>query len=149
MNNLSKYLLTALLALFALSGCGGSTVTGEWSCPVDQPDGCFTVESGDRIALRAIKNRNLPPFRGSIIDTEITLDEETTKPNAPATLEDGPIDIPLPRTSSLDNKALHSQRLPEELAEITIGSFVDAAGNFHPAGTIYIVVRPAEWRGAQ
>ena len=38
-----------------LAACSKPTTISEWSCPSDQPDGCFTVAAGDDVAIAALK----------------------------------------------------------------------------------------------
>ena len=115
-----------LLLGFAITGCGSNNITAEWSCPIDQPDGCHSIENGDEIAIGKISG---------IEFTQVNLDKHSLAKDRSETTSAG-----------LDTSRIERVRIPETLTSIWIGPFVDESGNYHPAGEIYIVLRPAEWR---
>lgn len=53
-HNPSIFLLLAVMGL-ALSACSGSSnIKSEWSCPIDQPEGCFGIPVADDMAMAAL-----------------------------------------------------------------------------------------------
>ena len=168
-----------LMLLGGLAGCGNNTVTGEWSCPSNQPAGCYSVEDGDNIALLAIDNRhNGPPVwlvGGLPEDNDLAgnaapVSDPTPASNPALAGDPAPASDPTPAgdpapasdpapagdptlvtdlTPALSmsvRSAIQQQRIPEELAEVWIGPFVDDADNYHPPGVIFIQVRPPRWK---
>lgn len=130
-----RRLLLMIPLLTLLAGCADSTVTGEWSCPASQPDGCLSVADGDRLALA---NLTAPPPSVAILQGP---DQQHIAPaTSPSrqTVSEG-------KSDSVSG-TLEAQRIPEELSRVWIGGFVDRAGNYHPPSEVWIVIRPAEWR---
>ncbi len=118
-------ILPAIL-LLALAACSSSNITTEWSCPVNQPDGCNSTADGDAIALGLLSDSsNPPPIVERTTPAAITPESEALK-------------------EAVD--AVSGQRTNEEVTAIWVGSFIDGGGNYHPASELYIVLRPSEWR---
>ncbi len=103
----------------ALSACAGGNIETEWSCPADQPVGCYTVSDADKISLKIIEPAPVSIAPASIANTAGIAD--TANP-------------------------IRSQRVEEELTAVWIGAFVDEDDNYHPASEIFIVVRPPKWK---
>lgn len=187
-----------ILASFVIAACSSPTTVSEWSCPTDQPDGCFDVATGDAIALDRLKAGNIQtptststvsrmtlpkpisitsesdtyfdgdgwpikvddgkttrgrqdgPFSGNREDQSMRASdiaaafEQAEPPDTNAVTE--PVREMIERISTHWKHGITSVRVPEQLAEIWIGAFEDAQGNYHPASRLFIVVRPAIWR---
>ena len=247
-------LLILMLGLAGLAGCSSRTTVSEWSCPTDQPEGCFSVAEGDARAIAALKGANSSAANDPATGTGRTVVRRMTlpvpissggaetqwfdaegwplRPEAGQTGMDGtgasssgrltknpssgpslatasageagrdtgrdtghdarhadrgqePIDLTVFAGGSqvgTDGTTYHAPsgeslrtpssgdmtasggtiltraapvtpapalvRIPERLAEIWIGPFEDAEGNFHPAGRLFIVITPARWAPA-
>jgi len=248
-------LLILMLGLAGLAGCSSRTTVSEWSCPTDQPEGCFSVAEGDARAIAALKGANSSAASGDpAIGTKRTVVRRMTLPvpissggaetqwfdaegwplrpeagqtgasssglptknpsSGPSLATAGageagrdtgrdigrdarqagtgrePIDLTVFAGGSqvgADGTTYHAPsgeslrtpssgdmtasgglasggtiltraapvtpapalvRIPERLAEIWIGPFEDAEGNFHPAGRLFIVITPARWAPA-
>ncbi len=112
----------------ALSACAGGNIETEWSCPADQPVGCYTVSDADKISLNIIEPAQVSTAPASI-------------PNVTDTADTADI------TGIADTEnPIRSQRVEEELTAVWIGAFVDEDDNYHPASEIFIVVRPPKWK---
>lgn len=176
-----------IMASFVMTACSSSTTISEWSCPSEQPDGCFDVANGDAIALDQLTvgagHKDARKNSGNVTVSRIAVPQGSSiSPSRPANSEDG---IPVTRTVTPDivasrqttstmpaveapkaasaitdvsdigvspvdvvrlQKDPQSVRIPERLAMIRIGAFEDAAGNWHPASHLFIVIAPARWQ---
>jgi type IV conjugative transfer system lipoprotein TraV len=151
---MKRRFVVIVTASMLLAACSGSTTISEWSCATEQPDGCFSVAAGDDIAISALKAeatdmpgkvtlRRMPA--GTLTDTP---ELPTGEPAVASVIEDGQHEVPaseLPATEA-PNAMASIQRLPDRVAEIWIGPFEDASGNYHPASTLLIIVEPSRWR---
>ena len=52
---MTRHLALFLIGTALLAACSRSTTISDWSCPTDQPDGCFTVAASDDVAIAALK----------------------------------------------------------------------------------------------
>ena len=95
-------IILLIIAAGGLAGCADSTVGGDWSCPPDQPEGCFSVGQSDEAALASIR-RQEPPFPGLAPPPVLA-----TSATAPAAITDD----------------LREQRVSEELARIWLGALL-------------------------
>ncbi len=120
--------ISLVILILTLAACSSSNITSEWSCPINQPEGCNSTADGDAIALGVLSGEgssNLPSVIEREIPTGITPESEALE-------------------EAVD--AVAGQRTDEEVTAIWVGSFIDGGGNYHPASELYIVLRPSEWR---
>jgi len=101
------------------------------------------VEAGtDEVTEQAAVSNEVTPLPDALpseaarISREVTPSAEALKPHRQSNAD------------MLTQSRIRRARVPEELAEIRIGPFEDEAGNYHPAGTMFIVLRPGRWKGA-
>ena len=118
--------ISLVILVLTLAACSSSNITSEWSCPINQPEGCNSTADGDAIALGVLSDSSNPP---PVIERE-----------TPAAVT--------PESEALEEAvdAVAGQRTAEEVTAIWVGSFIDGGGNYHPASELYIVLRPSEWR---
>lgn len=121
-------------AFLALTACQTSTTTSEWSCPSPTPQGCFDVQSGDDLALNALSSDRTATVHVGKIERKNT--KKKTVPLQNAT-----------KDAMIFSFGLSGEhvRLPEELAKIWIGPFVDEAGHWHAGSYMIIQIQPPRW----
>lgn len=167
---MTRHLALILIGTALLAACSRSTTISDWSCPTDQPDGCFTVAASDDVAIAALKAeatavpgkvtlRTLPAGSagpaesagpaGAISDNTTVF---TSASETKSTIESiqrnisqpAPAKTPQPVSRPNDLASMH--RVPDRVAKIWIGPFEDASGNYHPASILFIIVEPSRWR---
>lgn len=195
--NKQQISIILILAGALLGACSQSNIKSEWSCPIDQPEGCLDITAADAIAMDELAHENgalqSPPATlrvqrtpvgalGDETDTEPDKRTPSSRPDENPSSEqfvkgdmtglatDAPHGTPvqgmtaLPTIKAEDNfgethisahidagagdpaSMASGLRIAERLAEVWLGAFEDAAGNYHPAARMFIVVQPAKWR---
>ena len=81
--------LAALCLSLWLAGCSSSTTVSEWSCPTDQPDGCFTVAEGDAMALEALRGAGNAGAGVTVRRTVVPAEGEPSPASLPAPISTG------------------------------------------------------------
>ena len=137
----------------ALSACVGGNVETEWSCPADQPIGCYTVSDADKVSLNIIEREPVSTAPASIPNVADTANTDTASTASIADTASIANTAGIADTAGITNATgiantdiVRSQRIEEELTAVWIGAFIDEDDNYHPASEIFIVVRPPKWK---
>ncbi len=135
------------IATYCLLAACATTTHDDFSCPVDQPEGCRNVEEADGNALKEIRQKsksieNEP--RARALGGTKSKDENGGSGFLTNLFADDDVEaVKDSLTTAAETK--QASRSQEQTARIWFAPFIDSKGNLHHASEVSIVLTKPEW----